>query len=38
MEPLQHIDALPDEMCGACGFTKVELAQGYHQVQLREAD
>ena len=38
VEPLPHIDALLDETRGACWFTKFDLAQGYHQVRLREAD
>ena len=38
VEPLPHIDALLDETRGACWFTKFDLAQGYHQVRLRETD
>ena len=38
VEPLPHIDALLDETRGSCWFTKFDLAQGYHQVRLREAD
>jgi hypothetical protein len=38
VEPLPHIDALLDETRGARWFTKFDLAQGYHQVRLREAD
>ena len=38
VEPLPHIDALLDETRGAQWFTKFDLAQGYHQVRLREAD
>ena len=40
MEPLPHIDALLrlDETRGACWFTKFDLAQGYHQARLQEAD
>ena len=37
VEPLPHIGALLDETRGACWFTKFDLAQGYHQVRLREA-
>jgi hypothetical protein len=37
VEQLQYIDALLDETCGAQWFTKFDLAQGYHQVLLREA-
>ena len=36
VEPLPHIDALLDETCSSCWFTKFDLAQGYHQVRLRE--
>ena len=38
VEPLPHIDALLDETRGAQWFTKFDLAQGYHQVRIREAD
>ena len=38
VEPLPHIDALLDETRGAKFFTKFDLAQGYHQVRIREAD
>ena len=38
VEPLPHIDSLLDETRGAKWFTKFDLAQGYHQVRLREAD
>ena len=38
VEPLPHIDALLDETRGAKWFTKFDLAQGYHQVRIREAD
>ena len=38
MEPLPHIDALLDETRGACWLTKFDLAQGHHQVRLREGD
>jgi hypothetical protein len=36
--PLPHIDALLDGTRGAKWFTKFDLAQGNHQVLLREAD
>ena len=38
VEPLPHIDSLLDETRGAQWFTKFDLAQGYHQVRVREAD
>ena len=38
VEPLSHMNALLDETRGACWFTKFDLAQGHHQVRLREAD
>ncbi len=38
VEPPPHIDALLDETRGACWFTKFDLARGYHQVRLREAE
>jgi hypothetical protein len=38
VEPLPHIDALLDETRGAQWFTKFDLAQGYHQVRIRETD
>ena len=37
-EPLPHIDTLLDKTRGAQQFTTFDLAQGYHQVRIREAD
>ena len=38
VEPLPHIDVLLDESRVAQCVTKFDLAQGYHQVRIREAD
>ncbi len=38
VEPLPHIDILLDETRGTRWFTKFHLAQGYHQMRVREAD
>jgi hypothetical protein len=34
--PLPHIDALLDSIVGAKVYTAVDLAQGYHQLRIKE--
>jgi hypothetical protein len=36
--PLPHIDTLLDQLAGSNVYTALDLAQGYHQVRVKEED
>jgi hypothetical protein len=36
--PLNRIDDLFDQLCGACVFSKINLRSGYHQLKIHECD
>jgi hypothetical protein len=36
--PLHRIDALFDQLCGACVFSKIDLQSGNHQLKIRGCD
>ena len=36
--PLQRIDDLFDQLCGATVFLKIDLRSGYHQVKIKDED
>ena len=36
--PLPRIDEILDDMTGATIFSKIESAQGYHQIRVRHED
>jgi hypothetical protein len=36
--PLNRIDDLFDQLCGACVFSKIKIRLGYHQLKIRECN
>ena len=36
--PLPKVEELMDRLHGASYFTKIDLASGYHQIRVKEAD
>jgi hypothetical protein len=36
--PVPIVEELIDELAGACWFTKLDLASGYHQILLAEGE